>query len=426
MNSVSAEQKNLSRTVFLVFVVVIMSQVNIHIFTGDFKVTIAAIVIPLFVYLIERISIIQLTFVSAFAILGARILVHLILTGGTDLEIYSYLPETVFYCTYGLLLVIYDNAADHNYNLKYFIPAVALIDYFCNSLELSIRIHMAAFKPDAQFVIIAVAVSRAVILWVILEVFGQYRLTLLSRAHAERYQRLLILMSRLSGEVLWMKKNIARIESTMSTSYGLYDNLQEQGNPAAEDALTVAKDIHEVKKEYYLIMRGLSEALEEEVNEDGMAVEEIYTILINAVNDEFADAGKKITVTVSSADRLYTKESYLFLSVFHNLMTNAVEASKEAEVKMSIEEQRRGDDYVFVFHDEGPGIADKYRDSIFRPRFSTKIDYETGVVNRGLGLPIVKGIVEENLHGTISLLPCEKGTSFEITIPAEELTEAEQ
>jgi alanine racemase len=40
----------------------------------------------------------------------------------------------------------------------------------------------------------------------------------------------------------------------MSTSYGLYDNLQEQGNPAAEDALTVAKDIHEVKKEYYLIM----------------------------------------------------------------------------------------------------------------------------------------------------------------------------
>ena len=168
---------------FLVFVVVIMSQVNIHIFTDDFKVTIAAIVIPLFVYLIEGISIIQLTFVSAFAILGARILGHLILTGGTGLEIYSYLPETIFYCTYGLLLLVYDSASEHKYELKYFIPAVAVIDYFCNTLELSIRIHMAAFRPDAQFVIVAVAVSRAVILWVILEGFGRYRLTLLSRAH---------------------------------------------------------------------------------------------------------------------------------------------------------------------------------------------------------------------------------------------------
>ena len=337
---------------FLVFVVVIMSQVNIHIFTDDFKVTIAAIVIPLFVYLIEGISIIQLTFVSAFAILGARILGHLILTGGTGLEIYSYLPETIFYCTYGLLLLVYDSASEHKYELKYFIPAVAVIDYFCNTLELSIRIHMAAFRPDAQFVIVAVAVSRAVILWVILEGFGRYRLTLLSRAHAERYQRLLILMSRLSGEVLWMKKNIAGIESTMSTSYGLYDNLQEQGNPAAEDALTVAKDIHEVKKEYYLIMRGLSEALEEEVNEEGMAVDEIYTILINAVNDEFAGTGKKITVNVNSEDRLFTKETYIFLSVFHNLMTNAVEASGENGIFMSIEEHRRGDEYVFLFHEK--------------------------------------------------------------------------
>jgi two-component system sensor histidine kinase YcbA len=223
-----------------------------------------------------------------------------------------------------------------------------------------------------------------------------------------------------------MKKNIAGIESTMSTSYGLYDNLQEQGNPAAEDALTVAKDIHEVKKEYYLIMRGLSEALEEEVNEEGMAVDEIYTILINAVNDEFAGTGKKITVNVNSEDRLFTKETYIFLSVFHNLMTNAVEASGENGIFMSIEEHRRGDEYVFLFHDDGAGIADKYRESIFRPRFSTKIDYETGVVNRGLGLPIIKGMIEENLHGTISLLPCEKGTSFEIAIPAEELTETEQ
>ena len=44
----------------------------------------------------------------------------------------------------------------------------------------------------------------------------------------------------------------------------------------------------------------------------------------------------------------------------------------------------------------------------------------------GCFVAVDSGMIEENLHGTISLLPCEKGTSFEIAIPAEELTETEQ
>lgn len=39
-------------------------------------------------------------------------------------------------------------------------------------------------------------------------------------------------------------------------------------------------------------------------------------------------------------------------------------------------------------------------EQIFEPGFSTKINYETGEVNRGLGLSLVKDFIELRLGGT--------------------------
>ena len=66
-----------------------------------------------------------------------------------------------------------------------------------------------------------------------------------------------------------MKKNTTLIEETMNNSYRLFETLRDSGaDPAlASSALTTAKDIHEIKKEYLLIMRGISEALEQELED---------------------------------------------------------------------------------------------------------------------------------------------------------------
>lgn len=66
----------------------------------------------------------------------------------------------------------------------------------------------------------------------------------------------------------------------MNASYGLYQRLQEAGHEEmASQALSVAKDIHEIKKEYLLIMRGLSEAMEDERSQEGMELSELLNIL---------------------------------------------------------------------------------------------------------------------------------------------------
>ena len=99
--------------------------------------------------------------------------------------------------------------------------------------------------------------------------------------------------------------------------------------------------------------------------------------------------------------------------VLANLVRNAAQASrhrpKPANIVVQLEPD--GDGWAIVVDDDGPGIPDAMRTSIFDPYFTTKTD------GAGLGLSIVKKIVVEH-GGTI-----EAGTSplggarFRVRIP---------
>ena len=60
-------------------------------------------------------------------------------------------------------------------------------------------------------------------------------------------------------------------------------------------------------------------------------------------------------------------------------------------------------------------------DQIFHIGFSTKINYATGEVNRGLGLNLVQDLVENSFSGHIALDSRPGKTTFTITIPKEQL-----
>ena len=72
----------------------------------------------------------------------------------------------------------------------------------------------------------------------------------------------------------------------------------------------------------------------------------------------------------------------------------------------------------FEIKDTGSGMSEETVSYIFRPGFSTKYDEVTGNSNRGIGLTLVKDIVEGYFEGSIhvtSLLGI--GTKFIIQIP---------
>ena len=143
-----------------------------------------------------------------------------------DGALISCFPEMFFYITYGLLLTLFTHRR-HTFfkrfpDFFYFI----LMDYAANFVELLFRSNVSAFHISTQTSILLIAVIRSCIIWLFLSLL-QYHLVLLKQEHAERYQKLMLLISKLNGEVIWMKKNTELIENTMNTSfYRLFHELK--------------------------------------------------------------------------------------------------------------------------------------------------------------------------------------------------------
>ncbi len=135
-------------------------------------------------------------------------------------------------------------------------------------------------------------------------------------------------------------------------------------------------------------------------------------ILKNAIGlfDESESGNIQLQSTIEKA--FINADSDQLLRVFNNIIKNAIQAideDKKAEIIITIEE--KSDSYQIYFKDNGSGIAERDYDRIFVPNFTTK---GSGM---GLGLSIVKNIVETS-EGNISFnSTLEKGTTFILQFP---------
>ena len=216
-----------------------------------------------------------------------------------------------------------------------------------------------------------------------------------------------------------MRKNTSLIEETMNTSYRLFEKLKASDTDPeiSSSALSVAKDIHEIKKEYLLILRGISEALDQEFQSDGMYLEDLLTLLKDSVTLTAREQGKELSLSARCSDNFYTDKQYALMSVFRNLFNNAIEAATESCVTILVSQTSDSDFCTFEVTDQGPGIKEEYINEVFHPGFSTKINFTTGEVNRGLGLNLVQDLVENQLNGKIDLTSRPGKTTFTIQIP---------
>jgi two-component system, NtrC family, nitrogen regulation sensor histidine kinase NtrY len=102
----------------------------------------------------------------------------------------------------------------------------------------------------------------------------------------------------------------------------------------------------------------------------------------------------------------------LLLRVFNNLIKNAIQSipeEKKGEINVYIKENENY--YIFQIKDNGVGIAEDQKQKIFVPYFTTK---STGT---GIGLAMVKQIVETH-QGSIKFESIiGQGTTFEFRIP---------
>ncbi len=104
-------------------------------------------------------------------------------------------------------------------------------------------------------------------------------------------------------------------------------------------------------------------------------------------------------------------------SIFGNLITNAINYTQAGgEIRVLVDSA--GINLRVQVIDNGFGIEARYLDKIFERFFRVKNDKTRFITGTGLGLPIVKGLVEA-LNGQIQVesIP-DKGTTFTVLLPA--------
>ncbi len=104
-------------------------------------------------------------------------------------------------------------------------------------------------------------------------------------------------------------------------------------------------------------------------------------------------------------------DANLLRQAVHNLLVNAQQAMPSGG-ELSVRTGARDGRVEIAVHDSGPGIPPENLDRIFNLYFSTKAG------GTGLGLPMVKKIVDEH-RGTIAVASdAAAGTTFTISLPA--------
>jgi two-component system sensor histidine kinase YcbA len=88
---------------------------------------------------------------------------------------------------------------------------------------------------------------------------------------------------------------------------------------------------------------------------------------------------------------------------------------------LAFHQRSQDGNYLFDITDNGPGIPPENLAQIFTPGFSTKINFQTGEISRGLGLNVVEDIVKNHFHGTIRVESQPGKTTVSIAIPKEQL-----
>lgn len=414
--------KHYKKIFFVCSAIALTSQIGIGLMSGNFRASAGIIFFILFLFYYDDLKPVPVGILSGVMVYFLRVMVYYLSNGRIDDTISSYLLEIVFYVFYSIIYSLLINRDKKN-NINFVFIIMVISDLSANFIEVFLRsyIDKVPLPWTVGYTLLFIGILRSAIVWIILNGFKYYRMFLLKQEHENRYKRLLWLTSQLKTEMYWIEKNMDNIEKVMSKSYKLFEeiNLNENNEDWSNMALSIASDIHEIKKENGLVIRGMKEITESEFKDKGMNFKDIMNILFETMRREIRRLDKDIELVFNIEEDFYTSKHYYLMSILRNLIMNSMDAipSSQKQAKITVSHEIDKDQHCFMISDNGSGINEEDLKHIFSAGFSTKINYNTGEINRGLGLSIVKYITEDQLGGKVSVSSAVgEGTCFYICI----------
>ncbi len=272
--------------------------------------------------------------------------------------------------------------------------------------------------------IILIAMSAVQVFLVISLVYiSQFQKSMvLDEQEKVSYEKMLIVASELYDELFYMQKSMENIENIMAKSYNLHKQLKElklKNRSLEKEALQVAEEVHEVKKDTMRILAGLGEVLKIRKEKPVMKLSELLDLVIKTNRSYSQSLEKMVQFNLQIEEDLEVEQIYPLLAILNNLVSNAVEAIP-AEGYVRLRVRMKGKILRVYVCDNGEPIKERDRALIFEPGFTTKFSTE-GVPSTGIGLAYVKGLVE-NFQGRVCFREKQLEKCFIILIPVSNLT----
>jgi len=140
---------------------------------------------------------------------------------------------------------------------------------------------------------------------------------------------------------------------------------------------------------------------------------DLAPMVAGVLADQRAVSGREITLDAREAP-VVVGDGNALGRVLGNLVDNALKYSLEkqpVDVSLAVE----GSSAIIEVADRGPGIPEESAESVFEP--FERLDRDASVPGTGLGLSVVRGVIESH-GGTVAVIPRDGGgTIMRIALP---------
>lgn len=408
--------KKTNKYILATLAVAFLSEIYFYPFTSNLRFAAGVIALNLFLLIIDEISVVKLTVFCGIAVFIFRNAMAVLFQSMTiDNAVAINLPAMIYYICFGLLAFIAKIKRDKD-NLVKTIIFLALIDSFSNIVEAIIRNNISI---NMIKVIILVGFIRSFIAYFVYWFYKKQELFILDREHQKRYGQLNKLISDIQAEMFYLRKSMKDIETVMSKSYSLYETYKDN-DELREKTLNISREVHEIKKDYYRVLKGFENFIKNFESDDKMTLDDIFAIIRDNTNRYLNESNKEIKITLDYNENFVLKTYYSLFSMLNNLIINSIDACRNNDL-IKVQEHSDEENVYFEVSDTGEGIDEEILPYIFNAGFTTKYDEVSGKPSTGIGLSHIKNIIDD-LNGDIDIKSkIGRGTTIKLAIPKKSL-----
>lgn len=163
------------------------------------------------------------------------------------------------------------------------------------------------------------------------------------------------------------------------------------------------------------------------VTYEPMSLRDCIESTLNLFDDQAKREGKHLKVSIDVADDHVRCDAKRMSQILNNLVSNAFKYSLPgADILVSLRETARSErtaKYQLDVTDTGIGMSEEFLPQVFEPFARETMFAPTGVTGTGLGMPIVKTLVQQ-MSGEISVRSkLGEGSTFTVIVPLQVIDE---